>query len=529
MQTSDRTLDQFLYHNRISPPPEFSARVDQVCWRLQRMEARAISAPRNRKRKQKVKARTARALVIVASVLFVAALSVLAIPSARAAVGEWISGFFRVDDYLGQSGENRGGETTLDSIITKIEEDGRKIVITDINTTDEAKRMAENFGIRLDEIVYTGSTVYITGWFTGTSGKFLLDERAGGDTVHEDSEYTMGVVNLTFSDGTIYNGVVSAYFDEEMEQISSECPLGSESVYDEEGRLLTTNAAADSLWYEWLKTHEVRFVMEATPDVVGSTGESLAGKPTASLTLREYYHDSKTNAPVTLFQADLGTVTIDAEAYKNVTTAQSGGRSVSLSGIHRMFIMETESQKTGNFVHSSVVDLDMTGVTIRVDSVKFTPTGMEVTLQMDLPEEWSRAERIAAIQGGECGGIAFAILIDGQEIQHAFLSISSKGNAEAENKDDPFLTSKIVFFNSSLSRSQWDAVKTISFVPYTGWPTELILEDLQNNRQEINRVKLEPGVIVTEQIDVTGTKRADWIVDRMEDCTLTIPLDEYRS
>ena len=528
MQANDRTLDQFLYHNRISPPPEFSARIDQVCWRLQQREARTGSAPRNRKRKQKAKARITRALVIAASVLLVVVLSAVAIPSARAAVSEWISGFFNLGDYLGQSSENRGGEPALDSIITKIEEDGRKIIITDINATDEAKRMAENFGVRLDEIVYTGSTVYITGWFTGTSGKFLLDARAGGDTVHEDSEYTMGVVNLTFSDGTIYNGVVSAYFDEEMEQISSECSLGSESVYDEEGRLLTTNAAADSLWYEWLKTHEVRFVMEATLDVAGSAGQSLSGQPTASLTLWEYYHDSKAHAPVTLFRADLGTVTIDAEAYENVTTEQPGGQFVSLSGTHRMYLTEIESQKTGGFVHSSVVDLDMTGVIIRVDSVKFTPTGLEVALQMDLPEGWTRAERIAAIQGGESGGLAFAILIDGQEIQHAFLSISSKGNAETENQDDPFLTSKIVFSNSTLSRSQWDAVKTITFVPYTGWPTELILEDLQNNRQEIDRVKLEPGVIVTEQIDVTGTKRVDWIVDRMDDCALTIQLDDYR-
>ena len=528
MQANDRTLAQFLYQNRISPPPEFSARIDQVCWRLQQREARTGIAPRNRKRQQKLKARTARALVIVASVLFVAALSVVAIPSARAAVGNWISGFFSLGDYLGQTSESRGGEPTLDSIITKTEEDGRKIVITDINYTDEAKRMADNFGIRLDEIVYTGSAVYMTGWFTGTSGKFLLDERTGGDTVHEDSEYTIGVMNLTLPDGTVYNGVAAAYFDAEMEQICSECPLESEPVYDAKGQLLTTNAAADSLWYEWLKTHEVRFVMEATPDVVGSAGQSLSGQPVASLTLREYYHDSKANDPVTLFQADLGTVTIDADAYKNVTTELSGGQSVSLTGTHRMYLAEMESQKTGDFVHSSVVDLDMTGVIIRVDSVKFTPTGMEITLQMDLPERWSRAERIAAIQGGESGGLAFVILIDGQEIQHAFLSISSKGNAETENKDDPFLTSKIVFSNSTLSRSQWDAVKSISFIPYTGWPTELILEDLRNNRQEISRVKLEPGVVITEQVDVTGTKRADWVVDRMDDYSLTIQLDDYR-
>lgn len=529
MQANDRTLAHYLYDNRVSPSPEFSARIDAFCGRLQQREARTGSASRSRKRKQKAKARTTRVLAIVASVLFVVALSVVAIPSARAAVGEWISGFFNLGDYLGQSSENRGGEPALDSIITKIEEDGRKIIITDIDATDEARRMAENFGIRLDEVAYTGSAVYMTGWFTGTSGKFLLDERTGGDTVHEDNEYTIGVMNLTLPDGTVYNGTVSAYYDDEMERICSECTLESESVYDARGGLLTTNAAADSLWYEWLNTHEVRFVMEATLDAAGAAGQSLSGQPIASLTFREYYHNSKANAPVTLFQADLGMVTIDAEAYKNVTTEQSGGHAVALSGTHRMYLTESERQRTGNFVHSSVVDLDMTGVSIRVDSVKFTPTGLEVTLQMDLPQEWSRAERIAAIQGGESGGLAFAILIDGQEIQHAFLSISSKGNADTDNKEDPFLTSKIVFSNSTLSRSQWDAVKTISFVPYTGWPTELILEDLQNNRQEIKRVKLEPGVIVTEQIDVTGTKRVDWIVDRMDDCALTIQLDEYRS
>jgi hypothetical protein len=33
---------------------------------------------------------------------------------------------------------------------------------------------------------------------------------------------------------------------------------------------------------------------------------------------------------------------------------------------------------------------------------------------------------------------------------------------------------------------------------------------------------------VTEQIDLTGTKRVDWIVDRMDDCALTIQLDDYR-
>ena len=529
MQASDRILDQFLYSNRISPPPEFSARIDTFCWRVKQRETRTIAAQRNRQRTKKARARASRLLVIAASVLAVFALTVMAIPSARAAVSDWISGFFNLGDYLGQTSEKRGGEPALDSIITKIDEDGRKIVITDINATEEAKRMAENFGIRFDEIAYTtGDAVYITGWLAGTSGKFLLDERTGGDTGREDSEYTEGVMTLTLADGRVFSGSLSAYFDDEMEQICSDCLWEYEPAYDADGKLVTTNAAADSLWYEWLKSHEVRFVMAASPEDNDPAAQPLSGQPTASLTYRQYYYDSKANASVGLFQADLGTVTIQADAYTSVTTEQSSGQSVSLSGTHRMYITEMESQGTGNYVHSYVVDLDMSGVTIRVDTVKFTPTGLEVTLQMDLPERWSREERIAAIQGGESGGLAFTILIDGQEIQHAFLSISSRGNAGTENKDDPFLTSKIVFSNSTLSRSQWDALKTISFVPYTGWPTELILEDLLHDRQELSRVKLDPGVVVTEEVDVTGTKRVDWIEDRMDEFSLTIQLDDYR-
>ena len=69
MQANDRMLAQYLFENRISPPPEFSQRIDRVCWRLQQREVRMNAAPRERKRKRKRKARVSRALVIAASVL----------------------------------------------------------------------------------------------------------------------------------------------------------------------------------------------------------------------------------------------------------------------------------------------------------------------------------------------------------------------------------------------------------------------------------------------------------------------------
>lgn len=530
MSGNDMTFEQYLYHNRISPPPEFSGRIDAVCGQLKRRESTAGGAEIVRRGKKKRGLRNAakRVLLAAACLLVVLGITVIAIPSARAAVSDWISGWFSTQDYLGQESENRTAEPAMDAIITKVEDDGRQIAISDVFDSEEARNLAENFGIRLDEVAYTGDTIYITGWFTGTSGKFLLDQRTGGDTVHEDSEYTDGNMMLTLQDGTVYYGALGAYFDDEMELLSDGCFDKWQPEYDAGGKLTTVNSIADALWYDWLKTHEVRFTYTAVPESALPAAKPLSGMVEAKLSFQQYYHDANTGSAITLFRADLGSITIDADAYTAVTTEQSGGQSAALCGTHRMFIREWGADGNETCVCSYVSDLDMSGVTISVDSVSFTPTGLDVTLRLDLPERWTRAERIAAVQGGETGGLDFIVLIDGQEIRHAFLSIASKGNADTDNKDDPFLTSPREFSNSTLSRSQWDAVKTITFVPCTGWPTELILEDLKNDRSELDRIRLDPGVVVTEQPEVTGTKATDWQEDRMDDFALTINLDDYR-
>lgn len=487
-------------------------------------DARVKHASKKRKRHP-----VARKILVAAACLLVAlCVTVYSIPTARAAVEDWLSGWFNAQEYLGKDSENRAGEPALDAVIERVGNDGRTVIITDIFNSSEAKEMANNFGIRLDEVAYSGDAIYITGWFTGISGKFLLDSRTGGDTTHEDSEYTEGNMMLSLPNGTVYYGALNAYFDDEMEQIIKDSIDKTQKEYDANETLVTTNSVADSLWYSWLETHEVRFIYTAVPESAVPAGEPLSGQIDAKLSFQQYYRDVANDSTVTLFRADLGTVAIDADAHKSFSSTKVDGQAVTLSGTHRMFIREWAAEDAASTVYSYVRDLNMSGVTISVDSVSFTPTGLNVTLRLDLPESWSRTERIAAIQGGESGGLNFIVLIDGKEIRHAFLSIGSKGNAASDNKDDPFLTSLREFSNSTLSRSQWDEAKTITFIPCTGWPTELILEDLQKNREELNRILLEPGVTVIEQIDITGTKIVDWQEDRMDDYALTIHLDDYR-
>lgn len=471
----------------------------------------------------------ARKILFAAACLLVAAgVTVFSIPSARAAVEEWISGWFSTQDYMGQESESRTAEPAMDAIITKVGDDGRQIVISDVYDSDEAKEMANNFGIRLDEVAYTGDTIYITGWFTGISGKFLLDPRTGGDTTHEDSEYTEGNMMLTLSDGTVYYGTLNAYYDDEMDQIASDSFGKGKSEYDLDGNLVTTNAVADALWYSWLETHEVRFTYAAVPESAVPTAAPLSGQVEAKLSFQQYYWDATSDSSIPLFKADLGNVKIDANAYTAVTSTKTGGQSITLSGTHHLLVEEWEHDGNKAYIHSYVHDLDFSGVTISVDTVSFTPSGLDITLRLDLPESWTRAERIAAIQGGEMGGIDFIILIDGEEIKHPFLSIGSKSNADTTNKDDPFLTSPREFSNSTLSRSQWDAVKNITFIPCINWPTEVSVVEVGSERQILAPTRFDPDLVVTMQVNKESTQYADWQKDRMDDFALTINLDDYR-
>ena len=530
MNTNDRTFDQFLFQNRISPPPEFSARIDAFCKQVRRREATGNGARINRTHVRNRKVRTAvkRVLFFAACVLMILAITVLAVPTARAAVSDWIGGWFNTQDYLGQESENRTPEPAMDAVITKVGGDESKIAISDVSDSEEARSLADNFGIRLDEVAYTGDTIYITGWFTKTSGKFLLDPRTGGDTVHEDSAFTEGNMMLTLSDGTVYYGTLNACYDEQMEQIASDCSGKGQLKYDESGILETTNAVADALWYDWLKTNEVRFLYTAVPESAVPAAKPLSGRVEAALSFRQYYYDAKSDSAITLFRADLGKVTIDADAYATVTGGKEGGPSVALSGTHRLLVEEWEHDQDAALIHSYVRDLDFSGVTIAVDSVLFTPDGLEVVLRMDLPESWTRAERIAAIQGGETGGIGFAVFIDGEEARHPFLSVGSKDNASTSNQDDPFLTSPITFSNSTLSRSQWDGVKTITFLPYCNSPDKASVVEVGSERTVLAPTQLDPGVVVTMRVNQESTQYADWQEDRMNDFALTISLDDYR-
>ncbi|MDO4573562.1 MAG: hypothetical protein Q4C13_09340, partial [Clostridia bacterium] len=292
-------------------------------------DARVMRVSKRRRRRGAAR----RILVAAACLLIAAAVATAAIPTARAAVGGWLSRHFSARDYMGSGSGAHGAEPALDAVIRKVDGE-RTVTIRDLHDSEEARALAAGFGIRLDELACTGREIVITGWLTGKAGKFLLDQHTGGDTWREDSEYTDGDMVLVLPDGSELCGALNAVFTDEMERIvEAAFPLDSRDsmkpVYDGSGALVTTNARADALWNEWLENTELRFSM-ACSALAG--GEPLTGQVEARLLFRQYC------AGETLFIADLGSVRIDADAWRADSFTAGTGPSVTLGGTHCLFI-----------------------------------------------------------------------------------------------------------------------------------------------------------------------------------------------
>lgn len=473
-------------------------------------------------------------LVLVACTLLAITL-VACIPEARAEVLSWFGKIFDTQSYMGEESINRSSEPSLDAVITKIENPDRSATVNNVLDTIEAQTLADNFGVRLDEVAYTGRAIYVTGWLTRAAGKFLLDQYTGGDTWTKDAMWTDGYMCLTLQNGEAYYSSLRVSFTEEMDEIMEQAFGGDAErrlnmVY-ENGQLVTSNPKADELWNAWLQNNNVRFVCQF--DVSQAESLELSNQTHADLSFTQYAKVAENEADVILFRADLGSIYINAELYNDaVSVTDVASQTIALTGTHRMFI--TEHNLVGfsrPHVNYYVEHLDMSGVNIAVESLTFTPTGPEIALKLDMPASWTRTERIAAVYGSERGGLDFLILLDG-EPQPSYIFRSRGIKAVFGNDDDPFLTSPRILCEPSIAPSQWDAIQTITLIPYTSWPPELIIEKTVDGGQRVrNRVALRPGTVVTQDAMDDSEDMViweHWERDVMKDFAITIHLDDYR-
>ncbi len=462
------------------------------------------------KRKKHPAAR--RILVAAACFVAVAAVTVTAIPEARAAVEEWVSGWFSTQDYLGEESETRTKEPTVEEITRKYEGEV-PVTITSVGPDAFAQTLADQFGLCIDEIAYNGKTVYLTGWFTGQSGKFMLDQYTGASARNEVGDWIEGDMYLTMPNGDEWIGTLNMVYTDEIAEISRET-----AVYNDEGELID-NPDADERWQAYMEENGVRFTLEAGPARIDA--QPLEGQVEAKLTFREYYYIESEERCVDLFSADLGTVTIDADAYASGVQTSTLQQSVALSGVHRVLIHEwryDQSDGTDDVpVQYSNHDLDFSGVTLALESISFRPDDTELTVHVTLPESWTLAERVGVARNG----LKLKFLLDGEAVETLFSSRGPWG-------EEPCCEFTHTYLGSTIPPSAWAAAKTLTIIPYTSSPD--VMSAIDNEDASTKRtVEMLPGAVIAGKANVTQFSDEDSMkTDLMDEYAVTINLDDYR-
>jgi hypothetical protein len=169
-----------------------------------------------------------------------------------------------------------------------------------------------------------------------------------------------------------------------------------------------------------MEEHGIRFTLEAGAASIDA--QPLSGHVEAGLSFREFYYIESEDRIVELFSADLGTVTIDADAYSAGVQTSAVQKSVAFSGVHRVLIHEwlyDESDETDDVpVQYMNHELDFSGLTLTLETISFQPDDTELTFYATLPESWTLAERIGVAQDG----LSFQFLLDGEAVETLFAS-----------------------------------------------------------------------------------------------------------
>ena len=476
----------------------------------------------------------ARKVLFAAACLVVAlSVTVFAIPSARAAVSDWINGWFTARDYFGQEKSERTEEPSIEAITSKANSAG--ITISNVGAGYEA--YANVFDMTLDEIAYDGETIFLSGTMSGATARPFVQPYTGGDTfLYAKNDGSLGgdpnwpyyffecesVVTFRTKDGGTYIGNIVPTITKEMDPILSASAAADIEPVFQGDKLITTNAVADQLWDEYLAKHDVRFSVELIKTHIDM--QPLSGMVQGDLSLRLFYGNVEGADSTQALSADFGSITVDANAYQaeTQTTQAQTGASVQLGGVHPITVQEwqPEAERTSEDcpIYYYTHELDFTGAAYSLKEISFTPTDTKIVLHVTLPAAWTRQERRG-------GGFGFQFLIDGKAIDEnaaQLFSVSGPEGMDYETSD--YLEFDYVFFESTLSPSQWTAMKSLTIIPTTWYWWEMSLSDDNKSYQAYS---LKDDAVVTTYANVTSTMY-DELREEMPQYALTINLDDYR-
>ena len=417
METKDTRLQNYLYENRISPTPAFSARIDQVLARLPVDESIGRGDRKCRRDPSARWKRSLRWLVPVAAVLLVL-LTLLSIPSVSQAVREWFYDFFSADRYLRIPTDERTPNPDYDNVIVpqaKIEQTNEVLLLSETDQLDEINAYrAENGFPAYDPAEWTWlkeiepyiTDLYYDGVYFKTVTFFPCDPLPfmSGFVDSPISELRLDVLSLTI--GTVTNldtGAVLPLYP------SSHGLQPQQDYWNADGSANVENMREDG--GVWLFTEYAE--IDLTP---GRYQVSIQHQ-----ILDDHVGEMSTLGTVAVLNQTFLLDTRDALGRMEEVTLPA----VRLSGVYP-FTLETRGK---DFTAYIVEPLDFTGMTI-TPTLEMRTSGVRALLAYAYPASWD-----AAIAEGFKGGwysLAYELIVDGESKGYALGGMGSNGKVSLE-------------------------------------------------------------------------------------------------
>ena len=421
-----------------------------------------------------------------------------AIPSARAEILSW----FHVStpqDYLATDKDTRTEIPELDSLITSPEPKNGFVLIP-IDRTDSkavnsegalkmSKFFYENSDISLGDAMFDGQYFYQTVHMNGLSGLYLLEDYTGGWQtgvqvdpyavwgLYENGpgeeyltkkwtlyERPFGRVLYELEDGTRFGGsfdlgtAIDPYIDMLIERglFGEDSPIDAQEQIDAMNRKYLEQSGLNAVASIWAP-EEV--------DLAGHADEdgNLKVKVFYEVEVCEEERGDGSFVPATeLFKAQLGTITVNVRAYKDLKTSEFvaangavvwGADTLTLSRVDIDF-GKSDDGYADDRISFSKQRVSADGLTMNVENIKMDALGIhDVRIRICVPEVWTKEQREAL-----AASLRFKTLINGESGSWCLNSYSCTMQEDGS----------LLFIGGNVDELPYDILKSIqeiSFIP----------------------------------------------------------------
>lgn len=436
MNGNEWTLEAFLYENRVSPAPEFSAAIDQTCNQIRRREAKATRIEAGARAKKRRYQRSLRWLVSAAAVIVILVM-LLSIPSVSQAMRSWFGDLFRLTDYMAAEPENREENADIAGAVQTPVPAQTSYSLRYLDETEymggvDEWRLSNGFAAfsredyawvadlrpEAKEILYDGRNLIINTQINASPARFL------GTYGGEGERYDL----WTNSVSVTVNGQPFTNFTDQ----------GG-------GLVLKSFQNADGSGYDLAKVSVADSVLEQTT-LIGNNSPAFPSGP-VTVTIEMWLVDGEIDdtATVGLVAVLTQTVTFDAtEGNANLTSAVSATQQ--LCGVAPLTIDGDGTLENCMF--------DYSAVTVSA-SIERRATGVSVSIHYSFPTEEEKTRLWKSIVLGAVGhsGIQYEAIVDGQSIGKIWHAGNYLGTW-----DDPVL-------EIPLTESELASVQSITLCP----------------------------------------------------------------